>query len=75
MAADDAVARHDLVGHPEVTAAVRDELVRLFERAGVEQQVDALARGELAGVVLLAYPVSAAAQFRETLELGETILR
>ncbi len=29
-----------------------DELVRLFEGAGIEQQLDALAGGELAGAVL-----------------------
>ena len=42
---------------------------------GVEQQVDALARGELAGLVLAAQAVLAAAQLGEPLELGETIGR
>ncbi len=50
---------------------MRDELVELLEAAGVEQQLDALARGELARLVLLAHAVGAAAflgaalQFRE----------
>ena len=52
MAGDDTVARDDLVGHPEVEAAMCDELVDLFESVGVEQQVDALARGQLAGRAL-----------------------
>ena len=49
---DDAVAGHDLVFHAEVAAAVRDELVHLLEGARIEEAVDALARGELAGRVL-----------------------
>ena len=37
VAGDDAVARDDLLVHPEVGAAVRDELVDFLERAGIEQ--------------------------------------
>jgi hypothetical protein len=52
MPGDDAVAGHEVVGHPEVETAVRDELVEFFERAGIEKEVDAFARRQLAGVVL-----------------------
>ena len=52
VAGDDAVAGHDLLLHAEVAAAVGDELVDLLEGAGIEEQLDALARGQLAGLVL-----------------------
>ena len=48
VAADDAVAGDDLLLHPEVVAAMRDQLVDFFERAGIEQPRHALARGQLA---------------------------
>ena len=50
---DHAVAEDLLLLHAEVGAAMRDELVELDEAALVEQRRDALARGELAGLVLL----------------------
>ena len=62
--AHDAVAGHDLIGHAEVAAAVGDELVDFLERAGVEQQVDALARGKLARLALAAQPFFTAARAR-----------
>ena len=52
VAGDDAVARHLLLRHAEVEAAVLDQLVELLEAALVEQQLDALAGGELALAVL-----------------------
>ena len=73
MAGDDAVAGDDLLVHAEVAAAVGDELVDLFERAGIEQQVDALARGQLAGVVLLLQPLLAAAELGAALEVVEIL--
>jgi len=39
---------------------MRDELVEFFERAGIEEQVDAFTRGQLAGFVLPADPLLAA---------------
>ena len=52
VAGDHAVAGHRLAAHVEVGAAVLDEHVPLLEAALVEQQLDALAGGELAlGVV------------------------
>src|SRR5690606_13555120 len=52
IAGDDAVAGDLLRLHVKVSAAVGDELVQLDEGARVEQQGDALARGQLACVVL-----------------------
>ena len=71
VAAHHAVARHDLLGHAEVAAAVGDELVDFLEGAGVEQQVDALARRQLAGVALAAETSSSPAQLGAPLEIGE----
>ena len=56
------VAGDALVAHPEVGAAVGDELVQLDEGAGVEQEVDPLARGELARLVLLGDALGSAAE-------------
>jgi hypothetical protein len=57
-ALDGAPARHHAVAqevlrlHPEVVAVVLAQRVQLHERAGVKQQVDALAGGVLARLVL-----------------------
>ena len=51
-AGDDAVARHLLLGHAEIGGAVGDIHVVFFERALVEQHVEALARRQLALGVL-----------------------
>ena len=48
--------------HAEVGAAVLDEHVPFLERIGVEQQLDALARGELALGVLGVDALLAAAE-------------
>ena len=61
VAGDDAVARDELLLHPEVAAAVRHQLVELLERARIEQQLDPLARRELAGLVLALLAILAAA--------------
>ena len=45
VAGDEAVAGDALLVHVEIGGAMGDELVRLFEGAGVEQQLDALAGG------------------------------
>ena len=71
VAGHDAVARHDLVRHAEIAAPVRDQLVDFLERAGVEQQIDALARRQLAGVVMTAKTLLAAAKLGEAFEIGE----
>jgi hypothetical protein len=51
-AGHDAVARDLLPGHAEVRRPVLDEHVELLERAVVEEEVDALPRGQLAALVL-----------------------
>src|SRR4030095_4533475 len=68
-----AVARDDGFVHPEVQAAVRDEPVHLLKRARIEQQVDPLARRELAGFVLAAAAIVTAAQLRAPLEIFEML--
>ena len=73
MAGDDAVARDDLVVHPEIAAAVGDELVDLFEGAGIEQQLDPLAGGQLAGGVLPLEALGAAAQLGAAFEVVERV--
>ena len=62
LAGHDAVARHLLLGHAELGAAVLDEHVGLLERIRVEQKLDPLAGGELAALVLRLDPPFAAAQ-------------
>jgi hypothetical protein len=52
---------------------VGDELVELLERTGIEQQIDALARRQLARLVLAAQPLLAAALLRATFEIGEDV--
>jgi hypothetical protein len=64
VAGHHAVAGDLLVGHAEVGAAVLDEHVPLLEGAGVEQEVDALARGELPAGVLRLDALRAAAEPR-----------
>src|SRR6185437_1543893 len=51
-AGDDAVTGNFLLLHAELVGAVLDEHVELLERALVEQELDALAGGQLAALVL-----------------------
>ena len=67
VARDHPVARDELRLHAEVAAAVGHELVDLAERPGVEEEVDSLARGQLARVVLAPLPGLAAAGLRTAL--------
>ncbi len=53
----------------EVAAAVNNELVRLVKRAGIEEQIDPLAGGELAGRMLPVQSLAAAAQLGPPLQL------
>src|SRR5207248_10861933 len=62
VSGDDSVARHALLLHSEVGVAVDDELVELLKRSGIEQQRHALARRELALLVLPLDASLAAAQ-------------
>ncbi len=70
-ARDDAVAGDHLVLHPEVAAAVRDQLVELLEGAGVEQQFHPLAGRQLALLVLAPHPRLAAPELRRLLQLRQ----
>ena len=63
-AGDDAVAGHFGLLHAEFGRAVLDEHVEFLERALVEQQLDALARGQFAAGVLRLDALFAAAEFR-----------
>ena len=56
----DRVAQHLLVSQTKLRGAVRHEAVQLLEGAGVDQQREALARGELPLLVLLGYAPLAA---------------
>ena len=64
VAGDDAVAGRAVLVHPEVVVAMLDEHVPLFEGVGVEQQLDAFARGQLALLVLRLDALLAAAEPR-----------
>ena len=52
VAGDDGIAPRPLLAHPELALAMAHEAVELDERAAVEQQLDPLAREELAPLVL-----------------------
>ncbi len=62
VAGDHAVARHFVLVHAEIVAAVLDEHVPFLEGTGVEQQFEPLARGELARRVLRFDPAGPAAR-------------
>ena len=49
---DEAIAGNDLLLHAEIAAVMGDQLVQLFERSFVEQQLDAFPRGKLTFLVL-----------------------
>src|SRR5713226_5367621 len=50
---DDSVAGIDFFLHPKVARAMFDQLIEFLKRAVIEQELDALARSQLAGGVLL----------------------
>ena len=47
------------------------QLVELLERAGIEEELDPLARGELPGFMLALLAVFAPAELRPVFEIGE----
>jgi hypothetical protein len=73
VAGDHPVTRNNLVGHAEVAAAVGDEFVDFLECAGVEEQVDPLARRQLAGGVLLVEPILSPAENGAALAIRENV--
>ena len=64
MAGDDAVAEDVLLVEPELGRPMGDERVELDERAGIEQEVESLARGQLAPGVLSFDPDGSPAEQR-----------
>src|SRR5262245_62580143 len=52
-----------------------DQLVDLLKGAGIEEEIDSFAGGELAGLVLTAQTIVATAAFGEALEIGEALER
>jgi hypothetical protein len=73
---DDAVRGEFLVLHAELGAAMTGEAVALLEGLGIEQDIDALAGGELAGFVLLVDALLPAAEVEDALaflEFGDAV--
>ena len=64
VAGDDAVAEEVLPVQPELRRAMRDERVELDERAGIQQEVEPLARGQLAPGMLALDPHRSPTQAR-----------
>ena len=54
---------------------MRDELVELFEGAGVEEKIDPLSGRELARVVLALETLVASAELGTAFEVGENVVR
>jgi len=65
IAGDETVALEFLLGHAEIVAAVRDQLVGFFEGAVIEQELDALARRHFAFFVLALAALLASPSFGE----------
>ena len=72
VAGDDGVAEEVLLVHAELGRAVDHQLVELLERARVEEDVDALAGGQLAALVLRFDALQAAAEASLILHLEES---
>src|SRR5580704_757200 len=73
IAGDEAVARRALRFHAEIMGLMANKLVELFERAFVEQQVDAFACAELALLVLAFAALCSAALFGFSVELAQLL--
>jgi len=72
-AGDDTIARNLLGTHAELDASVLLEHVQLYEAILIEQQIDALARGQLAALMLLLDTIHTAAEQGSTAELMQTL--
>src|SRR5262249_40657518 len=68
---DEAVTVVFLLLHAKVGGAVRHQLVGLFERAFIEQKLDAFARRHLAFLVLALASLRTAALFGKTIAVPE----
>ena len=71
VAADNAVSENELLVQSKVGGPMRDEGIELNERVLVEEQLEPFACRQLVPLVLLRYPLSAAAQLRLVTELSE----
>ena len=69
VSGDEAVAVDLLLGHTEIIAAVSHQLVGLFERALVEQKLNALAGRHFAFLMLAFAPLLASPVFSKTVAL------
>lgn len=77
ITSNEAISVENLVVHTEVTAAVADEGVELFEGAFVEEEVDALAGSHLAVAALAFETIGASAEFgigAAAFEFGDRII-
>src|SRR5260370_12685555 len=75
---DKTIAGNLLLGHAEVGATVRDQLVGLFEGAFIEQELDALARRHLSLAMLALPALGAPARLGDgiaALELDESLFK
>jgi hypothetical protein len=73
IAGHHAIAQELLLFEPEARGPVRDEPVQLDEAAVIEQQIEPLARGQLAALMLRFEPLPAAAQLGLLPELLELL--
>src|SRR5258706_194310 len=73
MTGDDAIAGIDFVLHPKVLRTMFDQPVELLKSAVVEQELDPLARGQLARGMLLLDACGATACFGALLTLAKLI--
>ena len=71
VAGDHAVAEHLGIAQPEIGRTMRDEPVEFHERSVIKKQIQSLAGGQLAAVVLPLDSLSPAALFRLATELFE----
>ena len=73
MPANDAIAGHHLLTHPEIAAAVRHELVDLLEGLGIEQSLYPLTSRQFALLMLLAEPFFATTKLGAAFEVFEFV--
>ena len=69
VARDKAVAVRLLLGHAEIAATMRDQLIGLLESAVIEQELDTLPRRHFTFLVLALAPLLASASFGKLVAL------
>ena len=73
VAGDEAVAGRALRFHAEIVGVMPDEFIEFFERAFVEQQINAFAGAELALLVFALAALGSAAGFGLAVKLAELV--